>query len=86
MLLSPLSEIPRIGRLNVYMVSAFIFMILQIPTALAPNYSTLMAMRFFGGFVCSPALSTGGATLSDVYSAMVVPYVVAGWASGAVLG
>jgi len=86
MVLSPLSEIPRIGRLNVYMVSAFIFMILQIPTALAPNYATLMAMRFFGGFVCSPALSTGGATLSDVFSPMVVPYVVAGWASGAVLG
>ena len=67
-------------------LSRVIAVILQIPTALAPNYSTLMAMRFFGGFVCSPALSTGGATLSDVYSAMVVPYVVAGWASGAVLG
>lgn len=86
MVLSPLSEIPSFGRLNVYMISLFIFMILQIPTALAPNYSTLMAMRFLAGFVCSPALSTGGATLADVYSPMSYPYVVAGWAAGAVAG
>ena len=61
-------------------------MILQIPTALAPNYETLIAMRFFAGLVCSPALSTGGATLADVFSPLSQPYVVALWAAGAVAG
>lgn len=86
MILSPLSEIPSIGRLNVYMVTLALFAILQIPTALAPNYSTLMAMRFLAGFVCSPALSTGGATLSDVFKPMTIPYAVSLWAAGAVAG
>ena len=86
MLFSPLSEVPSFGRLNVYMITLFIFVILQIPTALAPNFETLVAMRFFAGLVCSPALSTGGATLADVFSPMSQPYVVALWAAGAVAG
>lgn len=86
MIFSPLSEIPSFGRLNVYMTTFLIFVILQIPTALAPNFETLIAMRFFAGLVCSPALSTGGATLADVFSPMSQPYVVALWAAGAVAG
>lgn len=86
MVLSPLSEIPSFGRLNVYMITLFLFAVLQIPTALAPNYSTPMAMRFLAGFVCSPALSTGGATLSDVFKPMTIPYAVSLWAAGAVAG
>lgn len=86
MFLSPLSEIPSIGRLNVYLVSLGLFVLLQIPTALAPNYSTLMAMRFLAGVVCSPALSTGGATLADVFKPMTIPYVTALWSAGAVAG
>lgn len=45
-----------------------------------------MAMRFFAGLVCSPALSTGGATLGDVFKPMTIPYVMALWAAGAVAG
>lgn len=86
MVLSPLSEIPSFGRLNVYMITLALFAVLQIPTALAPNYSTLMAMRFLAGFVCSPALSTGGATLADVFKPMTIPYAISLWAAGAVAG
>lgn len=86
MIFSPLTEIPSIGRLNVYMVTLFLFAVLQIPTALAPNYSTLMAMRFLAGLVCSPALSTGGATLADVFKPMTIPYAISLWAAGAVAG
>lgn len=42
MIFSPLSEIPSFGRLNVYMVTFFIFMILQIPTG-ARSWSWLFA-------------------------------------------
>jgi hypothetical protein len=42
MIFSPLSEIPSFGRLNVYMVTFFIFMILQIPTG-TTNQSWLFA-------------------------------------------
>ena len=67
LLFSPLSEIPSIGRNPLYIATLFIFVILQIPTIYAPNISTLLAMRFFAGFVGSPALATGGASLQDMF-------------------
>jgi DHA1 family multidrug resistance protein-like MFS transporter len=76
MIFSPLSEIPRFGRLSVYMITLFLLVILQIPTILATNYSTIMAARFLAGFVCAPSLSTGVATLSDVFNAMALPYAI----------
>lgn len=42
MVLSPLSDIPSIGRSNVYIATLFLFILFSIPAAIAPNYSTLM--------------------------------------------
>lgn len=42
MLFSPLSDMPSIGRNNVYIATLFIFILFSIPAAIAPNYSTLM--------------------------------------------
>lgn len=42
LILSPLSEIPAIGRNGVYIPTAILFTLLSIVTALSPNYSTLM--------------------------------------------
>ena len=67
MFLSPLSEIPQFGRMPVYMVSLILFVIIQVPTALATNLGTLLPLRFIAGFLCSPALSTGGASLVDLW-------------------
>jgi DHA1 family multidrug resistance protein-like MFS transporter len=67
LLFSPLSEIPSIGRNPIYIATLFVFVILQFPTIYAPNMSTLLAMRFFAGFVGSPALATGGASIQDMF-------------------
>ncbi|KAH8920216.1 MFS general substrate transporter [Atractiella rhizophila] len=79
MILSPLSEIPSIGRNPTYLITLLLFVIFQIPAVATTNYSVLMAMRFFNGFFASPALSTGGATLSDIWSPEKVPYAISCW-------
>ena len=42
MFLSPLSELPQFGRTSVYIVSLFLFVVLQVPTALAKNLATVL--------------------------------------------
>jgi DHA1 family multidrug resistance protein-like MFS transporter len=66
LIFSPLSEIPSIGRTPIYIATLFVFVILQIPTIYARNIQTVLAMRFFAGFVGSPALATGGASIQDL--------------------
>ncbi|TKY85602.1 hypothetical protein EX895_005764 [Sporisorium graminicola] len=86
MFLSPLSEVPAIGRNWTYIPSMIIFVIFNMIAALSPNYSTLMAMRFWTGFLGSPALATGGASISDMYEGVGVAFPIAIWAVGAVCG
>jgi DHA1 family multidrug resistance protein-like MFS transporter len=63
-----------------------IFVLLQIPTALAPNFGTLLAMRFLTGLFGSPALATGGATIADMYRPQKQAYGLAIWGIGAICG
>ncbi|PBK69021.1 MFS general substrate transporter [Armillaria solidipes] len=86
MFLAPLQELPGIGRNPVYMATLFLFVIFQVPVAVAKNMSTVLAFRFLTGFVGSPALATGGASMADVYSTHQFPYVLGIWALGAVAG
>ncbi|CDR88988.1 related to FLR1-Putative H+ antiporter involved in multidrug resistance [Sporisorium scitamineum] len=86
MFLSPLSEVPAIGRNWTYIPSMIVFVIFNIVASLAPNYSTLMAMRFWTGFFGSPALATGGASIADMYEGVGVAFPMAIWAVGAVCG
>ncbi|KAF8259744.1 MFS transporter [Lactarius quietus] len=67
MVWAPLSEVPQIGRMPVYIFTLAMFVVLQVPTALATNYGMLMAFRFLTGFFGSPILATGGATIADIY-------------------
>lgn len=67
MILSPLSEVPQIGRASIYIITTTIFVILQVPTALAKNLGTLLPLRFLAGFMGSPPLATGAASLADMY-------------------
>ena len=55
-----------LGRNPVYIITLAIFVLLQIPTALAPNIGSLLVLRFLAGFFASPALATGGATIQDM--------------------
>ncbi|KAH9974386.1 major facilitator superfamily domain-containing protein [Lactifluus volemus] len=77
MLWSPMSEMPYIGRMPVYLVTLFLFVVFQVPTALATNFGMLMAFRFITGFVGSPVLATGGATVADMYVPKKRAYVAA---------
>ncbi|KAL9607140.1 MAG: hypothetical protein Q9167_007917 [Letrouitia subvulpina] len=84
--LSPLSEIPVIGRNPVYMVTFFLFVILSIPTALVKNFAGLLVLRFLQGFLGSPCLATGGASMQDMYSLLKLPYAMTFWVSAAYCG
>ncbi|KAK2595965.1 hypothetical protein QQS21_006495 [Conoideocrella luteorostrata] len=86
LIFSPLSEIPRIGRNPVYIITMFLFVIISIPTAFAPNFAGLIVLRFLQGFFGSPCLASGGASLGDIYSMMAVPYAMVAWVSAAYCG
>lgn len=76
---SPISEIPRIGRNPPYMLSLFLYVLMAIPTALTRSFSGFLALRFLTGFLGSPCLATGGATLQDMYSPLKLPYGYTAW-------
>ncbi|KAJ7151055.1 major facilitator superfamily domain-containing protein [Mycena filopes] len=86
MFLSPLQELPILGRNPVYMATLFLFVIFQIPIVTAKNMNTVLAMRFMTGLFGSPALATGGASMSDIFPVEQLAYVLAIWALGAVAG
>ena len=63
--LAPLSE--NFGRRKLYLICFTIFALLQIPSALAPNIATLIAMRTLSGFFGSVGIANGGGTISDMF-------------------
>lgn len=81
-----MSEIPTIGRNPIYIGTLFVFVVLQIPTALATNFGMLLAFRFLTGFFGSPVLATGGATLVDIYAPKKRAYAMAVWGISAICG
>ena len=83
LLFSPLSEIPSIGRNIPYITTFALFVILGFPTAVVDNYAGLLVLRFLTGFLGSPCLATGGATIQDIYSFMNLPYGFVAWTAGA---
>ncbi|KAK0492776.1 major facilitator superfamily domain-containing protein [Armillaria luteobubalina] len=86
MFLAPLQELPGIGHNPVYTVTLFLFVVFQVPVAVARNMGTVLAFRFLTGFVGSPALATGGASMADIYPMHQFAYVLGIWALGAVAG
>lgn len=86
LLFSPLSELPLVGRNPVYAATFSLFFILSIPTALAKSFAGLLVLRFIQGFLGSPCLATGGATMQDMYSMLKVPYALTVWVSAAYCG
>ncbi|KAL8742739.1 MAG: hypothetical protein Q9190_004832 [Brigantiaea leucoxantha] len=84
--LSPLSEIPAIGRNPVYMATFFLFVVISFPTAVVDNFAGLLVLRFLQGFLGSPCLATGGASMQDMYSLLKLPYAMTFWVSAAYCG
>ncbi|CAA9958331.1 hypothetical protein P3342_003190 [Pyrenophora teres f. teres] len=83
---SPMSEIPQIGRLWVYIGTLLVFVLFQLPTVYSVNFGMLLAFRFLTGFFGSPALATGGASIADMYRPKKQVYGMAVWGVGAVCG
>ena len=79
LIFAPLSEIPVIGRNPVYFVTFILFFALSFPTAVVNNFAGLLVLRFLQGFFGSPALANAGATFSDMYSMLYVPYTLSWW-------
>ncbi|GAA6034701.1 hypothetical protein JCM8097_001130 [Rhodosporidiobolus ruineniae] len=86
MLLSPMQEMPAWGRNPVYLAGLILFVIFQIPCILAKNLATILVFRFLSGFVGSPSLATGGATLGDIYPPNHIAVAIGAWAFGGLSG
>lgn len=84
--LSPLSNLPSIGRTPVYVAGSLAFCLVNIGTALAKDITTILVLRFIGGFVGSAPISVGGATLMEVYGPAEVPYAIAFYAISGLCG
>lgn len=84
--LSSMSEIPAIGRTMPYLGTLFLFVILQVPTALVQNIAGFLVLRFLAGLFGSPPLATGGASIGDMYSARKRPLAIGVWGLSAVCG
>lgn len=85
---SPLSEI--IGRRPVYIISLLLYVIFNIPCALAPNIGALLVCRFLCGVFSSSGLSLAGGTIADIWNiedrGMAIAYFAAAPYCGPVVG
>ena len=86
MIFAPMSEIPEFGRNPIYIGTLVLFVILQVPTALSVNFGMLAAFRFITGFIGSPVLGTGGASIADIISPKKRAYGIGIWGISAVCG
>ncbi|CAR31103.1 ZYRO0E09900p [Zygosaccharomyces rouxii] len=84
LIFSPLSEFAKIGRQRLYIITLFLFCMLQIGCALVQNIAGLVILRFITGFLCSPSLATGGASIGDIVRPEIVPIFIGLWGVGAV--
>ena len=86
MLWASMSEVPQIGRNPVYIGTLVAFVALQLAVIFPKNFGMLLAFRFITGFVGSPVLATGGASISDMYTPSKRAYGIAIWGVAAVCG
>ena len=68
-----------VDRMPIYILMLAMFIILQVPTAIATNYGRLMAVCFLTGFFGSRILVTGGATSADMYAPKKRAYGMTLW-------
>lgn len=85
---SPLSEI--IGRRPVYIISLALYVIFNIPCALAPNIGGLLVCRFLCGVFSSSGLALAGGTIADIWAiedrGLAIAYFAAAPYCGPVIG
>lgn len=74
MFLAPIQEMPKFGRNPVYIFGLFLFVLFQVPVIFAKKFGTILVFRFLAGFVGSPALATGGASMGGEVACDVFLY------------
>ncbi|GLA40455.1 hypothetical protein AnigIFM63309_008288 [Aspergillus niger] len=84
MVWAPISELPAVGRSPVYVATLVVFVFFQFAVIYATNIGMLLAFRFLTGFLGSPVLATGGASIGDMWNPRVRDYMIAIWASFAI--
>lgn len=85
MIFSPLSEFAKLGRQQIYIITLFLYIIVNIGCATVHNVSGLIVLRFLAGVFCSPSLATGGGTLADISSEEILPTLLGFYSIGAVV-
>ncbi|THH29580.1 hypothetical protein EUX98_g4603 [Antrodiella citrinella] len=65
LLWAPLSEL--YGRRPLWIIPAFIYVIFNIPCAVAPNIQTLLICRFFCGVFSSAPFAIAGGAIADIW-------------------
>ncbi|KAE8341409.1 hypothetical protein BDV24DRAFT_174802 [Aspergillus arachidicola] len=84
MVWAPISELPAVGRSPVYVATLIVFVFFQFGVIYAKNIGMLLAFRFITGFMGSPVLATGGASIGDMWDPTIRDYMIAIWASFAI--
>lgn len=70
----------------VYLPTLLAFVLLNFGVVYAKNIGMLLAFRFITGFVGSPVLATGGASIGDMWSPRKRAYAIGIWGLFAVCG
>jgi len=81
---APMSE--TFGRRIIFLTNMTLFTLIQIPTALAPNAPTFIAMRTLGGLCGSVGVANGGGSISDMFATNERAAVLGFYLLGPLLG
>ncbi|ETI27655.1 hypothetical protein G647_00104 [Cladophialophora carrionii CBS 160.54] len=79
MFLSPISEIPRIGRNPPYLYGFAAFFVVSIALAFVDSFPAIIVLRWLQGLTGSPALASGAASIEDIYDIYTAPYGYVWW-------
>ncbi|KAI4160852.1 MAG: hypothetical protein LQ342_005377 [Letrouitia transgressa] len=82
LVIAPLSEL--YGRVGVYNVCNFIFLVFSIACAVANNLSALIVFRLLAGIAASCPITLGSGTIADIMPLEQRGKAMASWIAGAV--
>ena len=82
LLFSPLSELSRVGRQPIYIITFLMFFLFNTGIATVHSIGGMIVMRFITGILCSPPLATGGATIGDIMSPEMINLILGIWSVG----
>jgi len=79
LLISPLTEIPALGRSACYVAPMVAFVGFQAGAACVQSFAGLCVLRLITAMLGGPVLAVGGASVADMYSPLAMPTMLAIW-------